>query len=219
MSLKQPTHQASVSSHSPEPSDAYLIAGVRGGDEAALRMLMNRFDRLVRYSIYRYSKTECGRDPQWLETVAADSWMGFVQSLRKNPEKTPNSVSAYLSTIAKFKVVSALRRLNNPNLQTDDEESRFAIAVSLGESIDLLADVEDLSALRECINELEPSDFVLWVEVEAILERRWVEAAAALGLSESTLRSKWKKTLERLRACVLGKTGTDFAPGGKTGDF
>lgn len=195
------------------PSDEFLVAGVRGGDEAALRALMDRYDRLVRFVIFRLSKTECLQDPHWLETIAADTWMGFVRSIQRSADSHPKSLTAYLTTIARFKVVSARRRLQNPaNLSLDDSQVDFEVEAGAEDPFNLLANLESLASVRDCVRELEPTDQALWAEIEAILNRQWVDAAAALGISESTLRSRWKRVLERVRDCLESKRGRSIAP-------
>jgi RNA polymerase sigma factor (sigma-70 family) len=194
------------------PSDDFLVESVRGGDQAALRALMDRYDRLVRFAIFRLSKSECHRDPHWLETIAGDTWIGFVRSLQRSPDLRPKSVKAYLTTIARFKVVSARRGVSLPSETSVTTDETTEISVDQDDPLDLLADLESLETLRACVRKLDELDRSLYVHIEAIVERRWVEAASALGMSESTLRSRWKRVLERLRECMNRKTGRDFAP-------
>jgi DNA-directed RNA polymerase specialized sigma24 family protein len=59
---------------------------------------------------------------------------------------------------------------------------------------------------------------VILSQAALLLDRRWTEAAAALRTSESTLRYRWTRVLQRLRDCVEGKTGQPFAPEGSAGD-
>jgi DNA-directed RNA polymerase specialized sigma24 family protein len=81
-----------------------------------------------------------------------------------------------------------------------------------------LSEIEELGALRECLDDLDPNDRTLTSQLTAITERRWKAAAEALGMSESTLRSKWGRILERLRGCVERKTGIRLAPGKNQSD-
>ncbi len=197
-------------------SDDVLISGVRAGDTAALRALMDRYDRLVRYTIFRLSKSECARDGHWLDSLANETWAGFLRSLHRKPQELPRSASAYLVTIARNKLSSALRRLPRPAAQyvevaTSEAETK--------ETLEMIIGLENVEALRGCVDGLEPEDVRLWGALEGILDRKWTEAAAELGMSESTLRSRWKRTLERLRACLEAKTGRGFAPGDDIGDF
>ena len=201
--------------------DEFLISGLLGGDDAALTKLMDRYDRLVRYTIYRASPERCQRDPTWLDSIASGAWAGFVRSLRRASGGRPRSVKAYLVRIARNQVVSTLR--GDPpaslSLSRDDDQDAGEIAAGLEEPVEELARLELLETLRECVRELDVDDRTLATQLGAITERRWQDAAAALGLKESTLRSRWKRTLERLRACIQRKTGESVAPGEPGGDF
>ena len=63
-----------------EPSDNELLVAIGRGDPLALRLLMDRFDRLVRYVIYRASRQRCRRDPLWLDSVASEVWTDLCRS-------------------------------------------------------------------------------------------------------------------------------------------
>ena len=197
------------------PSDDFLVAGMVGGDWSALNKLIERYDRLVRYTILRGARERCAHDPQWLESVASATWAGFVQSLQRHPGQRPKSVRAYLSAIARNQVISALRSRSAPDASTQplDAVSDTLIAATLEEPIDTLSRLELLETLRTCLFELAEDDRTLVSQLAAITERRWRDAAAALGISESTLRSRWNRTLDRLRDCVREKSGLSLAPG------
>ena len=202
------------------PPDAFLIAGMTGGDGAALRKLMDRYDRLVRYTVFQAARHACSRDPQWLDSVASATWQGFVQAMRRAGGQTPDSLTAFLARIARNQAISALRR----NAGGDQALSLDAGLEDLtGESdgeepVETLARLELLEAVQGCLAGLNEDDRTLATQLEAITERRWKDAAEALGIAESTLRSRWKQVLVRLRGCVEGKTGKSFAPGGEAGD-
>ncbi len=198
----------------PDPSDDFLVASMLGGDWKALNKLIDRYDRLIRYTILRAARAECARDPQWLESVASATWTGLVQSLQRHPEARPKSVKAYLATIAKNQVASALRGASVTDAATIalDGGAGALVTATLDEPSELLSDLELLEKLRECLSELSGDDRILAGQLTAISERRWLEAAEALGISESTLRSKWKRTLDRLRQCLKIKTGLSIAP-------
>lgn len=196
------------------PSDDFLVAGMLGGDRAALNKLIERYDRLVRYTILRGASERCTHDPHWLESVASATWAGFVRSLQRHPDQRPKSVRAYLTAVARNQVVSALRggsAVDDATLPLDSDGGTL-IAATLEEPIDTLSRLELLETLRICLSELAGDDRSLASQLTAITERRWLDAAAALGISESTLRSRWKRTLERLRVCMRRKTGLSLAP-------
>ena len=202
------------------PDDEFLIAGMLGGDAAALNKLIERYDRLVRYTILRQSADRCRRDPQWLESVASTTWEGFVRSLQRDPELRPRSVAAYLTQIARNQCISALRSASASYeaIGLGDEADPFVIEAKLEEPSEALSRMESLATLRGCLAELDEDGRMMATQLPAITERRWRDAAAALGITESTLRSRWKKTLASLRRCVRRKTGESFAPLGLEDD-
>lgn len=195
------------------PSDDFLVESLIAGDAAALRTLMQRYDRLVRYAIFRMSRDRCARDPQWLDSVAGETWAGLVQALRRGRDSRPASLKAYLTQIARNRCVSALRqgKAGQP-LSLDNEELAGNIETDGDGPAELLGHLEDLDALRACLAQLGPDDRALTAQLSAIVDRKWRVAADALGLAESTLRSRWKVTLNRLRLCLESKTDNTFAP-------
>ncbi|MHC4697135.1 MAG: RNA polymerase sigma factor [Planctomycetota bacterium] len=223
------------------PDDGFLVASMLGGDSAALSKLMERYDRLVRYTIFRVARGLCERDPDWLESVASDTWAGFVQSMRREAGDRPQSVKAYLAQIARNRAVSALRQSGSatkrdaggPEVFSLDGGSREGgphsgpysagekiseIPSTLEEPIETVARIEMIEALRGCLEELDADGRAMASQLSAITERRWQDAASALGIKESTLRSRWKQVLGRLATCVRRKTGGDFAPLGRNRD-
>ncbi|UCE59792.1 MAG: RNA polymerase sigma factor [Phycisphaerales bacterium] len=202
-----------------QPDDVFLIQSMLGGDAAAFNKLMERYDRLVRYTIFGQAKDRCVRDPDWLESVASNTWTGFVRSLRRSGSQRPDSVAAYLTRIARNQTVSALRTLGRQAevLSLDREESSPQIEAQVEEPSEAASRLEMLEALRSCLSDLDGKDQVMAGQLQAITERRWRDAAEALGTSESTLRSRWRKVLGRLEGCLRRKTGQSFAPpGGKS---
>ncbi len=205
-------------SPSQTPSDDFLISSLLGGDETALRKLIDRYDRLVRFTIYRSSKAQCAADPQWLDSVASSAWAGFLQTLRRRSADCPRSTAALLATIARNHAVSALRTRMGQPLATDDAQALASFPATLDDASVLLAEVELLAALRDCSATLDEPDRLILSQSSLLLERRWRDAAAALAVSESTLRYRWTRVLERLRDCVEGKTGREFAPQDRPSD-
>ncbi len=193
------------------PSDDFLVAGMLGGDEAALTELMDRYDRLVRYTVFRASREHCRQDPQWLESVASATWAGFVRSMQRDPDNLPRSLSAYLVRIAKNQVISALRsrHTESATLSIDADLSDPYLTSELEEPIETLSQLEHLEALRDCFSELGPEDRTMLTQLSAITERRWKDAAEALALKESTLRSRWLNVLARLRKCLERKAAQE----------
>jgi len=193
--------------------DGFLVVSVIGGDPSALRRLLARYDRLVRYTIFQSSQQRCHDDPQWLDSVASATWSGFVQSLNRTPDDPPSSVPGYLVRIARNQAISAGRR---KTLQTESLDAEAGESVlSEGEEDDplaVLAQVEDLESLRSCLSSVPEEDRKLLGQLEAITSRRWRDASDALGMPESTVRSRWGRLLDRLRLCMADSGKKSLAP-------
>ncbi len=204
-----------------EPSDEFLIAGLVAGDSAALRLLMRRYDKLVRYAVFRLSKRECQRDPQWLDSIASATWTGVIRSLRRSDSNPPESIRPYLMQIARNQCISELRKRGRENV-SDDAGVLVGASEPIASSDEgpaaIAARLELLEAMDSCLLDLPPADRRLATQLPAITERRWRDAAGALEMQESTLRSRWKRVLETLRACVAEKTGESLAPEELGGD-
>jgi len=166
---------------------------------------MDRYDRLVRYTIFRASRDRCGKDPAWLDDVASATWTGFVQGLRRAPQDTPRSVPTLLITIARNQVVSALRRHASRVRRKQADIEGHDIATAADDPIALLQELEDLTHLQNCVSSLGEEDRLILTQLPAIMDRRWEDAAGALGRAESTLRSQWKGLLARLRDGFSGQ--------------
>jgi RNA polymerase sigma factor (sigma-70 family) len=212
---------ANVEAASSGPDDAFLIQSMLGGDAAALDKLMGRYDRLVRFTIFRVSKVQCGRDPHWVDSIASETWTGFVQSLRRASGNLPGSVSKYLMQTARNRCISALRKLrpDQDSLEDGGEEGTPLQSESDEDPAERLSRLEELEALRDCVFRLDQAGRELYAQIDAIADRRWKDAAGALGLAESTLRSRWKKVSDALRNCLQGKGGAkSIAPGPRESD-
>ena len=183
------------------PTDAQLLAGIAGGDPLAIRRVMDRYDRLVRYTIYRISRERCRRDPLWLDSVASEVWTDVCRSARTQPDQAIVNIHAYLIQIARRRCIDALRRRAEAS-QGGGEADYSQVLVGEEDTSDVLEHLEQLSALRSCMSKLAEDDRRLCGELAAITAGHWREAAERLEMPESTLRSRWKRVLDRLRACL-----------------
>ena len=184
--------------------DARLMEAVARGDALAVRRLMDRYDRLVRYAIFRISRQRCHQDPLWLDSVASETWTDICRSAGRG--QPVRHVHAYVIQIARRRCIDRLRQWERTDRTADlAAEDELQFIDTQEDTVDLLGKMEDLTALRECVAGLEEADGVLFGEVEAITGGRWREAGGRLGMPESTLRSRWKRVLEALRACMEGK--------------
>lgn len=183
--------------------DSRLLDRLVRGDERALAALLDRYDRLVRFAIFRTARAECARDPQWLDGVASATWMGFVQTTRRRGIGGIRSLRVYLIQIARNQALTARRGTTKIDTVGLDQALESGEPVVEGDVAEALDRWIDLTALNECIEMLPADDRTLLGQVLAISDRRWRKAADALGLAESTLRSRWKNLLEKLRRCMM----------------
>ncbi len=187
--------------------DPELVQRLRDSDGDALRALMGRYDRLVRYAVFRLCRTECVRDPTFLDSRASETWTGFVRSIQRTDCEPPQNLKTYLIQIAKNKCTDALRRTEGaaPAQTSDRADDGSVVEAPSPGSLELLIQAEELLALRECLEKLSPTDKRLCDEMEHLVAGRWKLAAEALGMPESTLRSRWAGIIGKLKACLEKK--------------
>jgi RNA polymerase sigma factor (sigma-70 family) len=186
--------------------DHRLMGEIALGNDDALRQLMDRYDRLVRYTIFRTARTYCARDPQWLDAVASESWNGIVAACRRGIALKSGTAAGYLSGVARQQAISALRRARAfATTQSVGLEEAADSAKQLPDPQVLLEEVEAMERLRECFTLLDSDDQAILAQLGSITQRRWVQAGNALGMSESTLRSRWARILETLKDLLQKK--------------
>ena len=179
--------------------DERSIQMLLSGDEQGLRDLVSRYDRLVRYAIFRAGRRYCERDPHWLDVRANESWAAVVQSLQRGA--TPDNLAAYITQVSRNTCIDAVKAAQRRSIfsftgQTpSDSES-----IENNNPADMVEYLDQIAAIRELIPGLPKEDQRVLGEVALIVERRWKEAAERLGMAESTLRSRWEGVLERLRS-------------------
>lgn len=202
------------------PDDAQLIWRIRGGDGDALRELMRRYDRLVRYTVFRLCRTECQQDPAFLDARASETWAGFVRSAQRSGTHFPQNIKTYLIQIAKNKCIDSLRREEAASLGGMNGLSEELVHAddAPAAGLELLIRAEEVVALRDCIETLSHGDKRICEQIEPILAGRWKQAAHALDIPESTVRSRWPVIVRTLRACLEKKNSRSFAPGFHPGD-
>lgn len=183
-------------------SDADLIAGLIAKDRAALDALMDRYDRLVRFTILRLAKTVCLQDPHFMDSVAQAAWMGLIRSVQENPNSPPRSVKAYLVQVTHHQCISSLRALARTHLTDGQALSETTLEAEQLSPDEISETLDILAALRSHLSQLPDTYRTMLAEIELIVERRWTDAAEKLGWSESTLRSRWGQMLELLRKAM-----------------
>ncbi len=189
-----------------ESRDRNLIRGLLSGDGDYLRELMGHYDALVRYAIFHACRAECARDPSFLDARAGETWSGFVESVRRRRAGPDRTLKAYLTTIARNKCADHLRKsVREPTAGGTETEVDTLAATSESDPLAAMIDFERVDALRACMVTLPKEDRKLFQELDLITQKRWAEAAARVGIPESTLRSRWSKALGRLRSCLQEK--------------
>ena len=190
------------------PDDARLIWRLHGGDGDALRELMRRYDRLVRYAVFRLCRTECQQDPTFLDARASETWTGFVRSVQRAGTKSTQNLKTYLIQIAKNKCADAMRRDEMTSVGGMDDLGKEVgqLEEPPAGSLELLIRAEEVLALRDCIEKLSRADKRVCEHIELLVAGRWRQAAKALDVPESTLRSRWPVIVGKLKACLEKKT-------------
>ena len=206
------------------PDDQILIGQVVDGDEPALRRLIERYDGLVRYTIFRTHRDYCQRDAGWLDARANETWIGVVKSLRGSSHRNPPAnLPTYLIQIAKNKCLDAARKAGARQVFAFDEaqaapDARDQQAPDDENPLAIVENLEQIDNLRGCMAGLSEDDQLLCSEIALIMDRRWREAAERLGLAESTLRSRWGGVIIKLKRCLEKKIKKNLAPGGESTD-
>jgi RNA polymerase sigma factor (sigma-70 family) len=188
-----------------EASDQALLADIQAGQPVALRQFIDRYDKLVRYTVYQQSRHRANRDPNWLDAVASEFWTDFCRSTAAGKLTHVGNIPAYIIQSARFRCIDALRRAKKGPEAFGGDSDEIAGAQLIEDKADtdgLLESLEEVSDLRSCMAALPPADKVLCAEIELITTGKWKETAARLGIPESTLRSRWSRVLERLKKCM-----------------
>jgi len=202
-----------------EPTDRRLVEHLIAGDEEAVRALVQRYDRLIRYAIFKAGRRHCMRDPSWLDARANETWTGIVAALRRRGRAAiPPALPAYFVRIARNKCLDAVAEADAQRTIPIEAALREGAGGEVTGANDdphvMLENLEQLSVLRDCIARLNEDEQVICSEIGLILDRRWREASDRLDMPESTLRSRWGNILDKLKACLEQKSSKKFrAPG------
>jgi RNA polymerase sigma factor (sigma-70 family) len=206
-----------------DPPDAVLVRGLVRGDPEALRPLLRRYDRLVRFAIYRTCRAYCTQDPDWLDARASETWTGFIRSMQRRGARPPDDLPNYLLQIARHKCSDAVRigRALADRAALGEEAALVQLTDNNEDTSELVSRLDQLESLRACLAGLDAADRALCSQLNLIVERRWTEAAENLAMPESTLRTRWKGVLDQLRACIEKKSRRNRenpAPNGGSAD-
>lgn len=161
-------------------SDKALLECIAEGDQAALRTLMMRHQTRVYRFVMRFI-----RDRSIAEDIVSDT---FVAVWRQAPDfENRSSVPTWLLAIARYKALSARERLVAP---TDPLDDVAATLVDPGHGPDAAIERRDSArVLRQCLAAL-PAEQALLLDLVYFREKTVREAAAIVGVSENTVKSR-----------------------------
>ncbi len=208
-----------------DADDAVVVARILQGDDLAMRALIERYDRLVRYTIFKTGKRYCERDPGWLDARANEVWTAIVSALRRRgADNLPPNIPAYFAQVSRNKCLDAVQRADRNQVfpfDPHDSDSHQPPAEDEENPLALLENLEQLESLRDCMSRLSESDRLICGEIGLIMEKRWREAADRLQMKESSLRTRWRGVIVKLKACLekkVQKNGKSSAPDGSPTD-
>lgn len=201
-------HHSCQRADSSNMPDEELIKAVANGDEAAIRELLSRYDRLVRYTIFRIARAACLRDRDFLDSASSDTWLSFIHSIRIGHR--PVTITGYLTCVARRRVISIIRNqaMLRSRLRASNDTDFDSRA---NEPMEVIAYLEELARLRNYMANLPEPDRLMLSELRNITERQWRAAAVALGVCESTLRSRWQVFMCRIQKQFV----SNALPGGR----
>ncbi|MCW5636227.1 MAG: sigma-70 family RNA polymerase sigma factor [Rubrivivax sp.] len=188
--------------------DAALVEQCRQGREAAWSTLVRRYQRLV-YTVPR--RAGLGED------AAADVFQATFARLFEHLHRIDDAarVRAWLVTTAKRETLRQLERQarvvdlagaaapGGADAEDGDFFDRLPAADPLPEA--LLADVQELDALRRAVERLEPRQRQL-VELLFLHDEPlpYAQIAVRLGIAEGSIGPTRARVLARLRALMAG---------------
>jgi RNA polymerase sigma factor (sigma-70 family) len=193
----------------PGPRDDHLLLGLQANDPNALRQLMDRYDRLVRYAIFQAARSACHKDPNFLDSLASDVWLALVQRARRDGTEFTQNMQSYLIQVARNKCADhwrrESRRSDEKSSSASSEEQNYAIDPA-PEPADVISAFEQTSRIRELLKTLPENERNLLQEMDLLTSGRWKEASRRLNSPESTLRSQWSALVAKLARLVEGSS-------------
>ncbi|GAA4487484.1 hypothetical protein GCM10023171_25260 [Microbacterium panaciterrae] len=148
-----------------------------------------------------------------LQDLTTDVWSRYHQAWTHG--RAPESIAAWMSTVASSAVVDALRRRRvRPRAAALPEDDAEAEAVLADAFVDLRtpsAQTHHALLLRTALARLAeayPDDPHL-IELRHLRELRNAEIAAELGASEETVKKRLQRATERLLAILTAMTDVD----------
>ena len=180
----------STNGYSVDTDPAVLVAGARGGNDAAWSALVDRYGPLVSRVArsFRLSSADSA-------DVSQDVWLRLVESIGRLRE--PQQVGAWLTTTARRECLNALRR-SQRQLPVGDE--RAFDRDSGGEPVDAdLLRSERIEEVRRAYGSLSPRCRVVLEVVHGEPAPSYDEVAAGCAMAVGSVGPTRARCLESLR--------------------
>ncbi len=191
-------------------ADAELIAGALDRNEAAVRALIQRYNR----RLYRVARSVVGNDAE-AEDVLQDAYVRAFSAL--NGYRGEASLATWLTRIV---VNEALQRLRHHkphqleakapgDLQAFAEVIPFPLHASLPDPEITMAQREICALVEQAIDAL-PQEFRTVLVARTIEGMSTEETADALGLKAETVKTRLHRARQMLRAVLEEHLGSQF---------
>lgn len=194
--------------HERMPPDSALVARVRAGDPVAFELIMRRYNRLL----YRLARGVVRREAEAEEVVQETYLRAFT---KLGDFRGPHGFSAWLCRIAVNEALGRQRRSGRVLSFADylsDREGRAApedLETMPAEQPDpeRLASSGELRRLLEGAIDALPDDFRTVFVLRAVEGLSVAETAAALGLRPETVKTRFHRARNALRAQLTSRIG------------
>ena len=177
-------------------SDEILIARIASGDRLAMQVLYGRHHvRVYRFALRLVRNESIAED--LISEVFLDVWR------QAGKFEGRSAVSTWLLAITRFKVLSALRRRKDAEL---DDETAAAIE-DTADNPEIVAQKRDTgNVLRQCLTLLSPDHREI-VDLVYYHEKSVEEVAGIVGIPENTVKTRMfyarRKLAELLKAAGI----------------
>jgi len=191
-------------------ADAELIAGALDRNEAAVRALIQRYNR----RLYRVARSVVGNDAE-AEDVLQDAYVRAFSAL--NGYRGEASLATWLTRIVVNEALQRLRHHKTHQLEAKAPGDLQALAEVIPFPLHApLPDPEIIMAQREICALVEQAIDALPQEFRTVLVARTIEGmsteetADALGLKAETVKTRLHRARQMLRAVLEEHLGSQF---------
>jgi len=189
-----------------------LLEAALAGHEAAFEELFESHERLLHYVVYKHRPSIVAY--AGLQEVVDETWYQVLLRGHRGDYDTGVKFATWLCGLCLNVLKSRAFRPESAAWADDPDcaEESGAAGVAHGEeALEILAEIELLDALRECLGERSARERLVY-EAIYVDGTTKTEAARRLGCSEAFVRQKLLPRLhERLREC-LERKGYDGGP-------